>query len=703
MLKLKFEKKYIAAGTLLILIGNLTIGGILLPLQNAKAIPVVVVGDPYTIWQTIQDYAEWAWEMVEDAYDDMIELSEEVADWISATIDEWTLADTWYMRALKYAFTVLKKKLLDMLVDDIVQWIKGGGTPKIVTDWKGFLTNAADQAGGQFVDKYLGLGLLCGKFAPQLRFVLVTPRTFDTAVRCKLSDMGKNIGNFFNDFTNGGWTNWLQVTETQGNIYGTYLTLLDQKTGLEAQAAQSAQNEGVSSSGFLGDKVCIKRQCPNRTTNQPGPVENYSGTAPTGGWKQDELDQGEGNFCECLQWETRTPGKILGDMTAKAVGKDIDWLISSKEFSEYIGAILDAVINRVTKEGLTTLKTFGGSSGQSGAGISTTATAAGAGVNLSAYDDATQNGNSAAALVEQENLLKENQGKYLTEQQTTLGVLNQIKDTQDGSLTILKDMLSSGCSLPAGVTFTHTETAGNCAIACPCAITATDTITTVGTKAIIQKITTQQKGELRTTTDLDGNMTSTCVSPSPPAASACHNSCVYSSSAATYQISTSTPASTSAPTVETEIFSITIAIAATQSQLSKIDTAITDMGNYQKAASDYVNAYEALQRGTDDQATASSTEALMWTAKSKAATSTQAVLNTAETDLNKLLQKVQQLSLDAVQKTGDLQPKRGFSNDCAFTQDGTYAKDLCNAQAKQTEYQNAYTTCLQQQQGGGGG
>jgi len=695
-----YYSKHLAIGLILVMTANLIIGGVLLPYRAAQAIPVVVVGDPYGLYLISQTWYEIAWEAIKTAWEKVVAFATNAGVWITAAVKLWEKADTWYMRALKYAFTILKKKLLDMLVDDIVKWIQGGGKPRIVTDWKGFLGNAADQAGGQFVDKYLGLGLLCGKFALQLRFVLVAPRTFDTAVRCTLSDMGKNIGNFFNDFTQGGWKNWIDVTETQGNIYGTYLTLLDQKIGLEAQAAQSAQNEGVSSSGFLGDKVCIKRQCPNRATNQSGPVENYPGT---GGWKQDELDQGEGNFCECLQWETRTPGKILGDAASKAMGKDIDWLISSKEFSEYIGAILDAVINRTVKEGMLALKTSGGSSGQSGPGISTTATAAGAGVNLSAYDDATQNGNSAAALVEQENLLKENQGKYLTEQQTTLGVLNQIKDTQDGSLTILKDMLSSGCSLPAGVTFTHTETAGNCAIACPCAITATDTITTVGTKAIIQKITTQQKGELRTTTDLDGNMTSTCVSPSPPAASACHNSCVYSSSAATYQISTSTPASTSAPTVETEIFSITIAIAATQSQLSKIDTAITDMGNYQKAASDYVNAYEALQRGTDDQATASSTEALMWTAKSKAATSTQAVLNTAETDLNKLLQKVQQLSLDAVQKTGDLQTKRGFSNDCAFTQDGTYAKDLCNAQAKQTEYQNAYTTCLQQQQGGGGG
>ncbi len=686
-------RQYLAGGLLFVLTANLIIGGILLPYRAAQAIPVVVVGDPYGLSLISQTWYEIAWEAIKTAWEKVVAFATNAGVWITAAVKTWEKSDTWYMRALKYAFTVLKKKLLDMLVDDIVKWIQGGGTPKIVTDWKGFIGNAADQAGGQFVDKYLGLGLLCGKFAPQLRFVLVTPPTFDTAVRCKLSDMGANIGNFFNDFTNGGWTSWLQITETQGNIYGTYLTLLDQKTGLEAQAAQSAQNEGVSSSGFLGDKVCSQAYHiqPDGT---PSDKENLDPPA-----KENELASNE----ICTKWETRTPGKIVGDAATKAMGKDIDWLISSKEFSEYIGAILDAVINRTIKEGIAAMKTAGGSSGQTGAGISTTATAAGAGVNLSAYEDATQNGNSAAALVEQKNLLKENQGRYLTEQQTNLRVLNQIKDVQNGSFTILNQMVSSGCSLPAGVTITHTETAGNCAIACPCAITATDTIATAGTEAVIKKINTQQKGELQTTTDSEGNAASTCVSPSPPAASACHNSCVYSSSAATYQISTSTPASTGTPTVETEISSITSAIAATQLQLSEIDTAIADMGDYQKAATNYANKYEEIQRVNGDLTAASSTEAVMWAAKSKAATSTQAVLSSSSTDFNALLQETQKFSMQIVQQTGDLQTKRGFSSDCAFAQNNTYYKDLCNAQAKQTEYQNAYTACLQQQQGGGGG
>lgn len=676
--------KVLSVAILLALLVNLIVGGVLLPRKMAQAAFTDWIGGPSNIVNLILQGLKWVWQQASDAY-------AKAGIWVTAAIKWWEKADTWYSRALKYAFTVLKKKLLNMLVDDIVKWIQGGGKPKIVTDWKGFLGDAADKAGGQFVDKYLEYGFLCERFAPQLRFVLVTPPTFDTAVRCKLSDMGKNIGNFFNDFSQGGWKNWLQITETQGNIYGVYLTMLDQKIGLQSQAAEAAKNEGISSSGFLGDKVCIKRTCqdpddPTRTSTE------------TGTWKPEELQTGGNWICECLQWETRTPGKIVGDMTAKAVGKDIDWLMSSKEFSEYIGAILDAVINRTIKEGITAMRTSGGSSGQSGPGISETATGAGA-VNLSAYEDAGQNKDLATTLVEQENLLKENLGKYLTEQQTTLGLLNQIKDAQNGSLTILKDMLSGSCSLPAGVTQTtlSTETtADNCSTTCPCAITTTETIkiTAPGVgETLLKKTITQQKGE--TIADLADGSTS-CVLPASPSSTPCTNPCI-SSSATTYQTLTSTT------TAQTEIAVLNAGIANTQSQLSKIDIAITDMGDYQQAATNYVNKYEEIQRVNGDITAASSTEATMWTAKNKAIASTQTIINSSSADLNNFLQKVQNFGMQIIQQNSDIQTKRGGVQNCEFAQDNTYYKDLCDAQAKQTEYQNAYNACLAATTAGGGG
>ncbi len=50
----------------------------------------------------------------------------------------------------KLAVEALKRQLLNMIVDQIVAWIQGGGTPKFITDWPAFFRDAVDLAGGKF-------------------------------------------------------------------------------------------------------------------------------------------------------------------------------------------------------------------------------------------------------------------------------------------------------------------------------------------------------------------------------------------------------------------------------------------------------------------------------------------------------------------------------------------------------------------------
>src|SRR3990167_2358178 len=88
---------------------------------------------------------------------------------IGQSIFEW---------AFLTALETLKKQLLDMMVDQIVNWIQGGGDPKFITDWSGFFKDAADQAGGKFIQK-LGLASLCSPIKPLLSasFIPITPFT----------------------------------------------------------------------------------------------------------------------------------------------------------------------------------------------------------------------------------------------------------------------------------------------------------------------------------------------------------------------------------------------------------------------------------------------------------------------------------------------------------------------------------------------
>jgi hypothetical protein len=388
----------------------------------------------------------------------------------------------------------LRKMLLNMLVNDIVKWIQGGGKPRFVTDWQGFLKTAADKAIGQVIEKYAKF--LCKPFSLQLQIALARVPTFDETAKCTLSDVIKNIENFYNDFASGGWKTWIKITEPQNNIYGAYLLALDERYGIEADAREIAKNEAVSGQGFLGDKIC-------REIDEGGQI-TYS---DTDGWKEDEIPEG----AKCTKWETRTPGKIAGDAISQAVNIDIPELISAKEFAEYASAIVNAAINRVAREGIAHLTA--GSEGTSytynpttkqynyrtGSGISTPASVS---VNLSSYEDANQNGAVAKTLTDQQKLYKENLEKLLASYQASLAVLNNTKTSQYNILAFYRDLLQNNCPLPADVSQTSTSTqktttCTNVSIfnsGCPCTATEIERIKTVKPgigEAILEKTTVQ--------------------------------------------------------------------------------------------------------------------------------------------------------------------------------------------------------------------
>ncbi|MBU2037455.1 hypothetical protein KJ866_04655 [Patescibacteria group bacterium] len=419
-----------------VMLANLIIGGILIPYQQAQAQWAVVA--PLT---NVQLILKNVWDGIYQAYD-------KAKTAIIAAVKLWEKQQAILKKVLKAAWDYLRLQLLHMLVNDIVAWIQGGGEPRFVTDWQSFLRTAADKAGGNFVTQYLGAGFLCEAFDLKLQIALAKPQTFDESVTCSLSDITDNIDDFFSDFSNGGWEAWLAVSEPNNNIFGADLLALDKKYDVMAAAQEAAKNDAASAAGYLGDKVCVKRQCNNQTTGQPGQVETYSGASL--GWTKDQLDQGDGTSCTCFEWTTRTPGRVVGDSLQQALGIDIENLIQAKEFSEFAGAIIDAVINRAIREGIALMKSSpdGTSAGQTGAGISTPATVS---ANISSYADALTGSASAQTIIGQQDLYKENLKKLLAESQVSLGVLNNIKNSKNNVLSLYQQLQQRGCSNPPNI------------------------------------------------------------------------------------------------------------------------------------------------------------------------------------------------------------------------------------------------------------
>lgn len=263
----------------------------------------------------------------------------------SALIEKAMNVQQLFEWAFKIAAEALRRQLLNMIVDQIVVWIQGGGNPKFITDWPGFFRDAIDQAGGQFIEE-LGAGALCSPFKLSLRTAFIPIPRFSDRSACTLSSIGVNIDNFLKDFNKGSWVAWNEmILKPQNNVYGAYLMAWDEYERRKSAAQKAAESEAYAGQGFLSVKRCVLSH------NE----EQFDEDGNTLGFK---------NICD--KQEVVTPGKVVGELAGQALGSDIPYIISAQDFAAYVSAITNAILNRVFAEGVGLLHSAVSSGGGGG-------------------------------------------------------------------------------------------------------------------------------------------------------------------------------------------------------------------------------------------------------------------------------------------------------------------------------------------------
>lgn len=194
----------------------------------------------------------------------------------------------------------IAKLLVHNLTQQIVQMIRTGGQgggPLFVTNWQDFLLDAADQASGVFL-KELNLTHLCEPFAPRLRLLLAGGRSpFQDRLRCTVSNVLQNVQAFYQDFSNGGWARWFEITQIpQNNFYGAYYLSLEENLLRQASAVEASRNEALSANGFLGLKECIEQPSEESFNPKTGeailqPVEPKCSIVSPGKWLENRLSE----------------------------------------------------------------------------------------------------------------------------------------------------------------------------------------------------------------------------------------------------------------------------------------------------------------------------------------------------------------------------------------------------------------------------
>ena len=352
------------------------------------------------------------------------------------------LGQTIWKFALDAAVETLKRQILNMMVDQIVNWIQGGGEPKFITDWPAFFREAVDQAGGKFLQQ-MGLSQLCSPFKALLSAGFIPIPTFTTRTSCTLTQVGVNLEAFLKSFENGGWIAWNEmILKPQNNVYGAYIMAWDQYEIEKSAAEKSAAAEAQAGRGFLGVKECLEWDSSQAIS---ACSEVYTDCKAQGS-SSEECAQIEKQCYDqnqiCKKYQTKTPGSVVGDLAAKAVGSDIDWLVNADDLAAYTSAIANAILNRMFAEGLSGLKTAltsnnRGESGGRGSGGGSAAQAQCAQLlGTAAYNDCVSSIQAGMDMREfQKNTLitmiddeLSYQNQLLGAKQATLTILNQSAD-----------------------------------------------------------------------------------------------------------------------------------------------------------------------------------------------------------------------------------------------------------------------------------
>ncbi|MBI5045581.1 MAG: hypothetical protein HZC14_01075 [Candidatus Niyogibacteria bacterium] len=260
----------------------------------------------------------------------------------------------------------LRKQLLDTIVNQIIISIQGKGNPKFVNDLGGMLEDVVKNAGALTLQELTGKdfmeGLCQPNWAINIKAALTPAPTFGEKALCSLDQIGANYNDFMGKFTNGGWSNWIKISESNNNPYVIYMTALNEKLTRQATKQGRAEEEAAMGLGFLGDKVCetethyasAQDAKDDFLTVESGLTDSETEFADK--VKKTTLAQEPYHDYKCVSWITRTPGKILADATSKSLFKDMDWLTNNADWESYMVAIGDALINRLTTEGVAAIK-----------------------------------------------------------------------------------------------------------------------------------------------------------------------------------------------------------------------------------------------------------------------------------------------------------------------------------------------------------
>jgi len=292
------SRKFLASLLVIAFLISALVFNVLLPPKPAKALNATLP------MQIVQWIMEKIWEVKDYATQNL----QKYYDQVTSQIEQWTKFDILDQRALKESWNQTRKELLDDLVNNILDNIQdtGGGETAFVTDWDNYLGEQTDEYFQDFVNNDLSQAGICDTFGQEVRQEISAGNEppYTTQAQCPSNyDSAALLAGTSQDF----WADWLQMIRPAGNPFGSYIIATDKKIEREALGYTAEFGKLIANQGHQGNE------------STPGIIQSYA--------------------------------------AQRASMMDLDYLLNSTDLNEYFGSVIDAFINRISKEGLANMKT----------------------------------------------------------------------------------------------------------------------------------------------------------------------------------------------------------------------------------------------------------------------------------------------------------------------------------------------------------
>ena len=256
---------------------------------------------------------------------------------------------------------------------EITRWAQGGFTdenkPFAMFSWKEEITDALNLASAKFIEEF-GLTPLCAplRFTIGQRLGLAMPYytipPYQIYAACTLGTVVDNVEEFFENpsITLYGWDTWTALSQPQNNIYGAALLAAERLA--ELQSEEKAEKElQKDTGGYENENQCLNYQEMTDEEMQDCVSDCTDSTTLTG--KNCGCRSGVPYSCNsscveaciatcqnkqtgiCLEYKTKNLGSTIHSAIEKAVGSDIDWLISADEITQMFDLVFSKFFNKL--------------------------------------------------------------------------------------------------------------------------------------------------------------------------------------------------------------------------------------------------------------------------------------------------------------------------------------------------------------------